>query len=168
MKNRNTLSALAIIAWSLAQPVAALDSPNSSASRPALLRSAMPVLGQSWSPEQDVVRGRCNATMVRAAMARPEGEGGYVLPMLHGPVLSDTPGVDAVDRGCLARTLELAPSYFTVRWTGSFGHYTVVPMRRLDLRGNQCRLFSASLTIDGESLPMRGTACRHGRDWYLI
>ena len=116
------------------------------------------------------MHGRCNASLLQATLAGATEDDSGELPMLHGSVAAATPDFDAVDRACLGGALEQAPGYFEVRWTNPLtgGNYAVTPMRRFTRNGSQCRLFSARQALDGDTPPLRATACRHGRDWYLI
>jgi surface antigen len=177
MTNRGKLIVLSIATLLLAHAAstsAAWESPRYGS---AFMYSSIPILGQpsAWSSDYGIARGRCNASLVSAMVGGPRGTDSdsdtRSVATLRGPVLSDTPAIDAVDRGCMGHALELAPSFVPVRWTNPHtrGTYTLVPMRRLSLHGNQCRLFSAQLNLDGNGPPTRGTACRQGRgNWYMI
>lgn len=141
----------------------------------ALSYPHLPALGQesAWSSDYGIVSGRCNASMIGAVVTGAEGSDGgdRLVATLHGPILSDTPAIDAIDRGCMGHALELAPSFFAVRWTNpeTQRSFILTPMRRLTLHGNQCRVFSAEAVLDGDAYVQRATACRHGHgEWYLI
>jgi surface antigen len=175
MAKRGRLVVLSIAALVLAHDAAAIGSWQSPRYWNAFKYSGMPVLGREtgWSSDYGIVRGRCNARLVSALVgaARASDGDSRLVATLRGPILSDTPTINAVDRGCMGHTLELAPGFFAVRWTNpeTHGTYMLVPMRRLNLHGNQCRLFSAQATLHGNSLPLRGTACRRGHgDWHMI
>lgn len=141
----------------------------------ALAYTHLPALGNegTWTSDYGIVGGRCNASLVGAVVAYAEGSDGdrHLVATLHGAILGDNRAVDATDRGCIGHALELAPSFFAVRWTNPETHrsFTLTPMRRLTLHGNQCRVFSTEAVVDGDAYVQRATACRHGHgEWYLI
>ena len=163
------LSAASLLLANSAGAIGALSSPSWSASAYA----HMPVFGHAtaWTTDYGIIGGHCNASQVGTIVDEAQGGDGRLVATLHGPLLGDTPALDAVDRGCMGHALELAPSFFAVRWTNPETHssFIVMPMRRLTLHGAQCRLFSAMATIQGEAYLQRATACRFGHgEWYLI
>lgn len=70
--------------------------------------------------------------------------------------------MDAVDRACLGHALESAPERRSVRWRNyrSGAEYDIVPLRRENHNGLQCRFFEGSSLRDGQRLALRGKACR--------
>jgi surface antigen len=176
MAPRGKLFVISVAALLLAHEASAAGSWESARYWSGFGYSGISVLGQEsgWSSDFGIVAGRCNASLVSTFVDdTPDGDRDHTrsVATLHGPIMSDTPSLDAIDRGCMGHALELAPSFFAVRWTNprTHGTYLLTPMRRLNLHGNQCRVFSAQMTLDGESTPLRGTACRHGRgDWQMI
>jgi len=125
-----------------------------------------------WSSDYGTVSGRCNASLVGAVVdAAGNDDGLPLVATLHGAILGATPSLDATDRGCMGHALELAPSFFAVHWINpeTRVRFTLTPMRRLSLRGNQCRLFSAEAMADGGRQVQRAIACRLGYgEWYVI
>jgi surface antigen len=135
----------------------------------------MPMPGQhaTWASDFGIVGGHCNASLVGAVVSGTDGDdqGTALVATLHGLVLGDAAGLNAIDRGCMGHALELAPSFFEVHWVNPETHvsFTLTPMRRITLHGNQCRLFSAEATIAGDQQVQRATACRFGRgEWYML
>lgn len=135
-----------------------------------------------WPSDYGVAAGRCNAAIVGNLVGGPwaaAGAGGYgrSVATLSGSVPGYAfgnrlgTGMDAVDRGCMGHSLELAPSFQTVRWINpnSQALYELTPMRRLSVHGRQCREFSGHIIMGGAPLPLRGTACRSDNGvWRIV
>lgn len=175
MAKNPTSIALAVAALLLTGNANAIGTGAAPRAWSAFAYSHLPVLGHeaAWASDYGIVSGRCNAALVGAVVAEADGSDSHtpLIASLHGPILGDPPALDATDRGCMGHALELAPSFFAVYWINpeTHGSFVLTPMRRLTLHGNQCRVFSAQATVEGEAQIQRATACRLGPgEWYLI
>lgn len=81
--------------------------------------------------------------------------------------------MDAVDRICLAHTLEEAPVGHVVAWSDPFTRvaYVITPVRTYETApGAYCRDYSASSTVvDADAHEIRGVACREADGaWRIV
>lgn len=176
---RNILFAAALLPAPCAWAELVLDTP------PTLWRVAHDTAGQGrtrWPSDYGVAGGRCNASIVGNLVGGPwaaAGANGYgrSVATLSGSVPGYAfgsrlgPGMDAVDRGCMGHSLELAPSFHPVRWINpnSQAVYELTPLRRLSVHGRPCREFAGHVVTAGAPQPMRGTACRSGNGiWRMV
>lgn len=113
--------------------------------------------GRPWYSRHGVAVTRCDT----AALGSRVGSRRDATIGVHLGRDTD-PEMDPVDRACLGHALESAPERRSVRWRNyrSGAEYDIVPLRRENHRGMQCRFFEGSSLRDGQRIALRGKACR--------
>lgn len=125
--------------------------------------------------------GRCDRGLVGANLgtllgAVAGGLGGSQIGRGDGQIAATIGGVllgaalgnyiqrsmDPADQGCLAQTLERAPTGQQIVWNNpdSGARYEVVPTRTWEQGGTHCREYSSRGTVGGRVQEVTGTACR--------
>ncbi len=125
--------------------------------------------------------GRCDRGLVGANLgtllgAVAGGLGGSQIGRGDGQIAATIGGVllgaaignyiqrsmDPADQGCLAQTLERAPTGQQIVWNNpdTGARYEVVPTRTWEQAGTFCREYSSRGTVGGRVEEVTGTACR--------
>ena len=136
------------------------------------------VTQQAYAPPFDIGLGRCNRDLIGGLLGAAAGgligsrigdgdgraaatAGGTLLGFLIGREIGSS--MDAVDRSCLAQSLEYAEDGRKITWNDpeSGARYQVVPTKTAAVGdGRYCREYTATVTLGGKVETVYGKACR--------
>lgn len=137
-----------------------------------------------------IEQGRCDRGLVGANLgtllgAVAGGLGGSQIGRGDGQIAATIAGVllgaavgnavqqnmEPADQGCLAQTLERAPTGRNVVWNNpdTGARYEVVPTRTWEQGGTYCREYSSRGIVGGRTQEITGTACRQpDGSWKIV